>query len=233
MHARPAGIAIASVIAVLAAAPAQAATLSVEKPCYAALDPAGDLTFVGSGYPPSSLILLSSGDVTVGSAVSDASGNFRQKYQIPGPPDTGKNAHEQQFTFAATDNVDSSITASTTFSTAHVFGDYSVVSGGSNPYKMRVRFKAFGFGAGLAAGTPAPPVYIHYVNPRGKVKRTISIGQGSGVCGSIRTSKVRRLFPFKPTRGKWTLQFDTRKTYKRGTSTSSFLFDRGLTLTLS
>lgn len=223
---------MAAVIAVFAAAPAQAATLTVEKPCYVATDPPGDLTLVGSGFTPSSLVLLSTGTITIGSAVSGPDGKFRQRYQIPGPPDSGAGAHESQFSFTATDNTDQTIVASVTFSTAHVFGDYN--PGDSlHPETVRVRFSAFGFGAGRAAGAQPPIVYVHYVNPRGKSRRTISLGRSSGVCGSIPKTALRRLFPFRPSRGKWTLQFDTRKKYTRGTSNSTFLFDRSLTLTIS
>src|SRR5207249_4882881 len=37
----------------------------------------------------------------------------------------------------------------------------------------------------------------------------------SGVCGSITRTRMRRLFPFRPTAGRWRLQFDTRRTYRR------------------
>ena len=221
---------MAAVLAALSAAPAQAATLTVEKPCYRATDPAGDLVLAGSGFTPSGLVLLGSGDTTIGSAVADAKGNFRQKYQIPTPPETGRNARDSQFTFSATDNTDTSIAASVTFRTAQVFGDYN--PGESlHPNTVRVRFSAFGFAAGFAAGTPAPTVYVHYVSPNGRHKLTVSLGRGSGVCGSIAKTKLRRLFPFKARRGTWTLQFDTRKVYKKA-SGSSTNWDR-LTLTLS
>ena len=234
MHSLRARIAVASLVAALAAVPAQAqaATLTGEKPCYAATDPPGDLMLIGTGYAPSSLVLLSSGGSIIGTAVTKADGTFRQKYQIPGPPQTGKDAHEAQFSFTATGNDDPSLTASVTFSTANVFGDFSPGTS-LHPETVRVRFSAFGFGAGLAAGAQMPTVYLHYVNPRGTVKKTITLGRGQGVCGSIRKTQLRRLFPFKPTRGKWTLQFDTRKVYKRGTSATPYPYDRSLTLTLS
>ena len=222
---------MASVVAALSAAPAQAATLTVDKPCYRAADPAGDLVLVGSGFTPGGLVLLGSGDTTIGSAVADAKGNFRQKYQIPAPPETGKRAHEAQFSFFATDNMDQTLTSTVTFSTANVFGDYSPDES-LHPESVRVRFSAFGFGVGLAATAPRPPIYLHYVNPRGKLKRTVLLGIGAGVCGSIRRTPLRRLFPFRPTRGKWTLQFDTHKLYTRGTG-NRFLYDRSLTLTIS
>lgn len=221
---------MAAVIAALSAAPAQAATLAVEKPCYRATDPPSDLTLVGTGFTPSALVLLSSGNSTIGSAVAGADGSFRQKYQIPSPPQTGKHAHEEQFTFTATDNVDTTIAASVTFTTTDVFGDYN--PGDGDPAKLKVRFSAFGFGAGLPSGVQPPIVYVHYVTPKGKLKRTISIGRGTGACGTIRKTKLRKLFPFRLVGGTWSLQFDTRKVYHRATSASPFLWDR-LKLTIS
>jgi len=220
---------LAAVLAALSAAPAQAATLTVEKQCYRATDPAGDLVLVGSGYTPGGLVLLGSGTTTIGSAVADAKGNFRQKYQIPAPPDAGLNAHDAPFTFFATDNTDGTLNATVTFRTAQVFGDFN--PGESlHPDTVRVRFSAFGFAAGLPPGSPNPIVYLHYVTPKGKPKLTISLGRGTGVCGSIAKTRLRRLFPFRAQSGTWALQFDTRKVYKRATG-SATNWDR-ITLTL-
>ncbi len=95
-----------------------------------------------------------------------------------------------------------------------------------------MRFTAYGFGVATAAGQPMPEVFVHYVDPRRKVRRTISLGRGSAPCGTIRRTALRRLFPFTPRSGTWALQFDTQRTYHRGTDNSRFLFDRP-TLTVS
>ena len=230
MHARWAGIAAAAVVIGFAAGPAQAATLAVESPCQRAATPARDMTFVGTGFTPGEVVLLSAGSTTVGNAVAGADGSFRQRFQTPAPSQTGSHAHEAQFTFTATDNTDPTITAGVTFRTADVFGDYN--PGDGDPTTLKVRFTAFGFAAGLPAGAQAPIVYVHYVTPKGKLKRTISLGRGSGPCGSIPRTKLRKLFPFSLVPGTWALQFDTRKTYTRGKGSSPFLWDR-VTLKLS
>lgn len=211
-----------------AAGPAQAATLTVDRPCFRFSDPPADITLKGSGYTPGALVLLSSGNGTIGNAIAKPDGTISTKFPIPAPPDKGRYAHEKSLTFKA---VEGDNTGEVTFSSAEVFGDYNPGSG--NPATLKVRFSAFGFGIGTPAGQPMPTVFVHYVNPRGKLKQTISLGRGSGACGSIQKTSLRKLFPFKLTRGKWTLQFDTRKNYTPGKSTSSFLFDRGLTLTIS
>ena len=96
-----------------------------------------------------------------------------------------------------------------------------------------MRFTAIGFGVQTAPGQPMPAVYVHYVDPRGKVRRTV-VARGTGVtpCGTIARSKLRKLFPFNPRRGTWTLQFDTNKTYRRATDLSRFVNSR-ITLTIS
>jgi hypothetical protein len=63
----------------------------------------------------------------------------------------------------------------------------------------------YGFGSGKA--------FIHYVNPRGKFKKTVRLGRLRGPCGRLRTSK-RRVMPFRdPQFGFWHLQFDTHRRY--------------------
>ncbi len=95
-----------------------------------------------------------------------------------------------------------------------------------------MRFAAYGFGVATPPGAPMPTVYVHDVDPRGKLRRTISLGKGTTPCGTIAQTPLRRLFPFDPRRGRWTLQFDTNRTYRRATGVSRFVFDR-VTLTVS
>ena len=47
------------------------------------------------------------------------------------------------------------------------------------------------------------------------------MGCGTGVCGSIAKTPLRRLFPFRAQSSKWALQFDTRKVYKRATGSAT------------
>jgi hypothetical protein len=56
------------------------------------------------------------------------------------------------------------------------------------------------------------------VRPSGKAARTIRLGTATGVCGAIKQTRPRHLFPFTAERGTWILQFDTRKEYERATS---------------
>jgi hypothetical protein len=67
-----------------------------------------------------------------------------------------------------------------------------------------VRFSAFGFGPGHA-------VYVHYLRADGSAAKTVRLGATRGVCGTIKRSARRRLFPFRPRPGQWRLQFDTSR----------------------
>ena len=70
---------------------------------------------------------------------------------------------------------------------------------------QKVRFKGRGF-------LEAKPIYAHYVFA-GKVRRSVRIGVPKGPCGTF--SIKRPQFPFKktPRRGKWTIQFDQHPQY--------------------
>jgi hypothetical protein len=111
------------------------------------------------------------------------------------------------------------LAASTTFTVTRFKASFSPSKG--DPAKLQVRFAVSGFGL----GSPDPDVYVHYVAPGGKLKQTVRLGRAQGQCGSIVRTAKRRLFPFaNPKHGKWALQFDTSKAYKRGVKGSPFLF---------
>lgn len=86
--------------------------------------------------------------------------------------------------------------------------------------RLRVRFSLFGFGL---AG-PAKQVYVHYIAPNRRMLKTVALGRPRGQCGAIPRTARRALFPMPVTcAGVWRLQFDTRRSFRRGTSRSSFL----------
>jgi hypothetical protein len=63
-----------------------------------------------------------------------------------------------------------------------------------------VRFRLYGIGAGR------PPISLTWIDPRGRLRRTVAIGRASGPCGRL-TTRRRRLLPFAPMRGTWRLRF--------------------------
>jgi hypothetical protein len=66
-------------------------------------------------------------------------------------------------------------------------------------------FQVWDFGTGVK-------VYLHYVSPSGHVRKTVTLGTAGGQCGYLKTHK-RKVFPFSPGKGRWTLQVDTKHAY--------------------
>lgn len=207
-------------------AAANAAQVRVDRACYPGNGAVG-VKITGEGYTASTdFTLLLNGGV-VGSGTTDAAGNIAKEIDAPPPPDRGKRAYDADYKLEIRQGA---VTASTEFRTAVVFSDFNPGSG--DPLKLRVRFSAFGFGVATAPAAAQPEIFVHYVSPKGKVKTTVSLGRGKGACGSIRSSSRRRLFPFQPSNGKWTLQFDTQRRYSKGKPSSRFPWD-SLTLDVS
>ena len=195
----------------LVPAAAHGAAVTTDRACY--LDtPRTTVTIKGDGYTPARpyAVSLDSTALTGGSGVIDGAGTMQGAFN---PPALDKAQNERTFTVGVTSDA---LAASTTFTVTRFKASFSPSQG--DPAKLKVRFAVSGFG--LAA--PDPDVYVHYVAPGGKLKQTVRLGKSRGQCGSIAQTAKRRLFPFaNPRHGKWQLQFDTRKTYTRG---SKFLF---------
>jgi hypothetical protein len=86
--------------------------------------------------------------------------------------------------------------------------DFQPSSG--DPRTLRARFRVWGFGVGGAVGAPA---WLHWVSPRGAVRRTAALGATGGDCGAL-TTQPRRVFPFAPAAGRWLLVVDTHRRYR-------------------
>lgn len=195
----------------LPATAARAASLSTDTRCYQETQ---EVVVDGAGYRANSLITVSRDGTAIGSTRTDAAGAFRAKFPTKELPSAQR---EALFDLAATDG---STTAITRYRVTKVFADFSPDTG--NPASLRVRFSVNGFGLLKRSST----VYVHYVRPNGKVRSTISLGKARGTCGLIRQTARKRLFPFSAERGRWVLQFDTNKSYKRATSKSKFVWVR-------
>ena len=195
----------------LVPAAARGAAVQTDRACY--LDtPKTTVTIHCDGYTPGRpySVSLDQMALTGGAGTIDGAGTMQGAFN---PPALTKGQNERTFTVGVASDA---LAASTTFTVTRFKASFSPSQG--DPAKLKVRFAVSGFG--LAA--PDPDVYVHYVAPGGKLKQTVRLGKSRGQCGSIRRTALRRLFPFaNPKHGKWQLQFDTRKTYKRG---SDFLF---------
>jgi hypothetical protein len=82
-----------------------------------------------------------------------------------------------------------------------------------DPRRLRVRYVVDAIGLSAPGGTL---VWLHWVDPRGRARRSAGIGRTRGVCGSLHSIR-HRLFPLAVSRGVWRLQFDLSPTYSAGT----------------
>ncbi len=208
-----AAISILAVAAALAAAPAAtAATLATDTRCYQETQ---DVVVSGAGYAPMGTISITRDGAPFGTATADATGNFQAKFPAAELP---RDAREQITSLTATDGALNA--ASTRYRTTKIFADFDPDSG--DPKTLTVRFAVNGFGLLRRHAS----VYLHYVSPGKKVRRTVRLGTALGTCGVIRRTRERHLFPFPAERGRWILQFDTNKKYTRATSKSPYIWVR-------
>jgi hypothetical protein len=208
-------------VALMAATVADAASVATGRACYA--DPSArkdTVTWAGSGFTPGGLFqaALDGATLDAGSGTVDAAGAAAGGFAAPSlnaviAPGT------MRHTFRLT-VLEGANAPTTSFTVSKLRASFTPAAG--NPRTLRVRFVLHGFGL---AGASAPAIYAHYVRPSGRVRTTVRLGSGKGACGAL-TTKRRRLFPFAPTRGTWTLQFDTARAYVRGSPTGGFLFYR-------
>jgi hypothetical protein len=195
-------------------AAARGAEVRTDRSCYLETDKT-TVTISGNGYTPARPYTVSLDDQALagGSGTMDAAGAMQGAFT---PPALAKDENERTFTVGVQSDA---LAASTTFTVTRFKAGFSPSKG--DPAKLRVRFAVSGFGL----GTPDPDVYVHYVAPGGKLRETVRLGRARGQCGSIARTAKRRLFPFaNPRHGKWALQFDTSKRYRRGVKGSPFLF---------
>jgi hypothetical protein len=211
MNVRSTALATALAIAAAAPAVASAAQIQTDSSCYQ--DNTGTVAVSGNGFAPGQpySVSLDGKQLGTGSSTTDASGGLAGSFRAP----QLSREIPHVYTLTVTQGAN---TATTTFSVTPFLADFTPGSG--NPKRLRVRFKLFGFGL----VSPHPTVYLHYVRPNGKVRRTIRLGRAQGDCGQIPRTSKRKLFPFQAGRGTWRLQFDTRKRYRKGKTGVNFLY---------
>ena len=208
---------VRSLLAVLAAGlafvpAATAATLETEMPCY---QEGADVVTTGAGFVPGRFVGVSLDNRLLGVTRADQQGIFRNKLVAPSLP-SGEREHVHSL--AASDGTNTAIKH---FRATQVFAGFSPTTGRLGT--LRVRFEIYGFGLYKSGAK----VYVHYVRPNGKLRRTVYLGTAFGKCGHIRSTRKRLLFPFTAERGTWTLQFDTRSGYYgKATAKSTYAWFR-------
>jgi hypothetical protein len=177
-----------------AAAPAGAATIRADHRCYTEGDP---IRVTGSGFTPRTPVAFRFDGDPFGTPMADAEGRIRARSEVP-----RVSGRFRTVKITAVDGQDTSRRAETSVTVTKLLVTISPKSG---PPDRMVTFRARGF-------PRAKSLYVHYINPRKRVVKTVRLGRTARPCG---TTEARvRLIPFeKPRAGTWSLRFDTRQTY--------------------
>jgi hypothetical protein len=182
-------------------ATAGAAAVELNRACYLEGSRVG---LSAAGFAPGSKVEVRRGGTLIGSTTADTVGGVEARFDAPKLPAGRREAS------SVIELSDGTTRASTRLPITRFHASFSPATG--DPATMLVRFSVDGFGLLDAQ----PNVYVHYVGPGGKVRQTVDLGMARGVCGHLAPTSPRRLFPFRARAGTWTLQFDTRKRYRKG-----------------
>lgn len=166
--------------------------VAADKPCYVAQSP---IALQGGGFAPGAPLRITREGTVVATVTVQPDGTFAATLDSGSLPD-GVAERVSELNIS---DPDSSVVRHVHVTT---FGaSYAPKAASPSAY---VRFSAFGFGRGRA-------VYVHYLRPDGRAADTVRLGPTRGVCGTIKRTTRRHLFPFKPKPGQWRLQFDTSR----------------------
>lgn len=164
------------------------------------------VAFHGSGFAPRRTYDVAVDGIDFGVSTTNALGGFQNSFS-PG----GLGAGYTQL-FEVLTVTDGTVSANAKFTVTRPAGARFLATRG-NPRTLRAPFEVWGF----APDGSHHSVFVHYVSPSGRARTTVGLGVTRGQCGYLRTGG-RRLFPFSPARGRWTLQVDTQRTYARSPS---------------
>ena len=189
-------LAVAITLATLAApSAAHAASLTTQpaKPCYRSGEP---ISFVGSGFTPSSTANLTRDGTFIAPVPIDASGQF-----IATLSRLSLDSGSEIRTYTATDANNATLSASVPVTVSAVGVR---LSPGTGSVSRRFRIRARGF-------TTGPTLWAHIVHEGSS--RNVKIGALKGACHTLRTR--RRLLSPNARLGRHRIQFDTFRRYKR------------------
>ncbi|HEX7292533.1 MAG TPA: hypothetical protein VF250_15545 [Conexibacter sp.] len=197
-----------AVPAALATALGAGAAVGAETKARIVLDPtcylsSGSGLLTGRGFRPDARWTAKLGGTKqIGTGRIDARGGIRARFTAPRYHGT---RGTREVTLSVTDGPH---VASTTFVMTPLDASFSPTTG--DPARLRVRWRVLGLGERRG-------VYVHYVRPNGRLKRTLRIGTTRGACGSLKTGPIA-LFPFRYAYGTWTFQVDTSIRYRTTTT---------------
>jgi hypothetical protein len=183
------------------AAPADAgaqASIRLAPGCYESHEQ-GSLT--GKGFTPNATWTAKLDHThTLGSGHTDAKGRIDARFTAPAYHGT---AGTRKLTLTVGDGHRS---AQTSLLMTPLSASFTPRTG--DPATMRVRWRVLGL-------TPHRGVYVHYIQPNGRPRRTVRIGTTHADC-ELKTGPIA-LFPFDYTLGRWTFQVDASPRYSAKT----------------
>jgi hypothetical protein len=166
--------------------------VAADHPCYVEQSP---IELHGGGFAPDAPLRITRDGEVVATLTAQPDGTFTATFDSGALPE-GLAERGSELTVSDTDSTVVQHVRVTTFGAS-----FAPKVASPTAY---VRFSAFGFGRHRA-------VYVHYLRPDGSAADTVRLGATRGVCGTIKRTAKRRLFPFKPRHGQWRLQFDTSR----------------------
>jgi hypothetical protein len=178
------------VLAAPASASAASLTVSPQKRCYSSGE---TVNLLGAGFSPLGSATVTRDASALGVLQSNGTGAFAGRLTV------GQGSGRKTKTYTATDDIDSTLTASVQILVSAVRVTLSPPNGAPG---RRMSISAQGFTTGRT-------LWAHVV--RGKSKRNVKIGGLKGACGGLKTRK--RLLPPSARVGVYTIQFDTFKAY--------------------
>ena len=159
----------------------------------------------GSGFAPSTpYTVMLDGVFLGGSPRTDSQGSLSVHFGAGGLP-AGFAQHRDRVTVSDGTGDMASTSFTLTRPALALLTGLRKTSGGETG-----RFKVWGF----SRDGSARPVYVHYVGPSGRAHKTVALGSTRGACGWL-VSKRQLFVPFSLSRGTWTLQVDTSRSYAR------------------
>ena len=190
------GSAALAALAIPAGAHPRPATVAVNLGCYQTAE-RGKLT--GSGFDPTSDWTAKLDGKPFGRGTTTKTGTITATFGVPSHLLKGSKG-EDSYKLVVRQGKHS---ATATFLVTHLSASFSPQSG--DVLTLKVAFKMLGWGRGAS-------MYLHYVTPKGTDRMDRALGGAGGACGHLTTTPAK-LFPFVPSKGKWTLQFDKSRKY--------------------
>jgi hypothetical protein len=203
-------VALALTATLAAAASAHAAaSLFVNKPCYVITKKIPSMTITGSGYAPSSHVLITSTANVDASTNATATGTISVKLSAPAPHFSVPSV--KTFTFTATDeNTSPAIVATSPVRVAPLGALH-----GSTPKAPGLKALTEMTNWSFSGFAPGKTIYAHYTI-HGQQVASQAFGTARGACGTLHARAP--LYPSTPQHASYPVQFDGAKSYSPRTA---------------